>query len=472
MSLTRTLLCGSIAVFGFMSNKMAAQNTNRKPIPTKITVTLPKSLALDTLRLFEWEGIQIKEAISIRAKSTKNNITTFDFGNKSYAEGVYFIGKDLQDLKPIVIGKDKEINLSVQANEKPFQTAKVINSPNNTYFVNALDSISLYNNLFAQYLQTFATNQNTDKEKASIAVNQLQALDTRKKEYLNQLKKQAPNVEKIAALYTYLSYPNNKRSENEKEAQYFAETYYQFTNLADSFYFRTPHFFESMKVYGATIFSLNLPRAEVIATFDKLLAKIPKQSPQYKVALLSLAFSAIGKDNSIFFLYGSKYKEEFTGFSPELDPYLAQELAKARGPLEAGMEAPDFTELTPEGKPLKLSDLRGKVVLIDFWASWCGPCRRENPHVVKLYEKYKDKGFEILGVSLDRDRDRWLQAIKDDKLTWPQVSDLQHWQSKAAKLYNVTGIPYTVLLDANGNIIATKLRGEALDAALQNIFGF
>jgi len=135
----------------------------------------------------------------------------------------------------------------------------------------------------------------------------------------------------------------------------------------------------------------------------------------------------------------------------------------------SGMEAPEINLPSPEGKEIALSSLRGKVVLIDFWASWCGPCRKEMPNVVKAYNKYKDKGFEIYGVSLDQDKDRWVEAIKKDGITWPQVSDLKYWQSEVVPLYSIQGIPYTVLLDKEGKIIAKGLRGAELDKKLEEI---
>lgn len=138
-----------------------------------------------------------------------------------------------------------------------------------------------------------------------------------------------------------------------------------------------------------------------------------------------------------------------------------------------GMMAMDFTQDDTSGVPVSLSSLRGKYVLVDFWASWCGPCRRENPNIVTAFQKYKDKGFHVLGVSLDRpgQKDRWMKAIYDDKLTWTHVSDLKFWDNAAAKQYGVQAIPYSLLLDPQGKIIAKNLRGEELQKKLAEIFG-
>lgn len=137
-----------------------------------------------------------------------------------------------------------------------------------------------------------------------------------------------------------------------------------------------------------------------------------------------------------------------------------------------GSTAPEIKLNDPYGKEFSLSQLRGKVVMIDFWASWCAPCRKENPRVVGIYNKYKDKGFEILGVSLDNNREKWINAINQDKLTWYHVSDLLQWGTPLLKTYNFEAIPHTVLIDKEGKIIATKLRGDALEAKLKEIFGF
>jgi thiol-disulfide isomerase/thioredoxin len=138
-----------------------------------------------------------------------------------------------------------------------------------------------------------------------------------------------------------------------------------------------------------------------------------------------------------------------------------------------GALAPDFEQRDTIGKPVKLSSFRGKYVLLDFWASWCKPCRQENPHLVSVYNKYKNSNFTILGVSLDQPTGRfaWLNAIKYDKLTWTQVSDLKYWSNNVAVLYLIQAIPSNFLIDPAGKIIAKDLTGEDLDNKLAELFG-
>jgi len=142
-----------------------------------------------------------------------------------------------------------------------------------------------------------------------------------------------------------------------------------------------------------------------------------------------------------------------------------------RNTVEIGSKAPEFSAPNPEGEVIALKDVMGKITLIDFWAAWCKPCRIENPNLVRTYNKYHDQGFNIIGVSLDREgqKDKWIQAIKDDKLTWPQVSNLQFWQEPIALLYGVRAIPAAFIIDENGVIVATNLRGDALEAKVKEL---
>jgi peroxiredoxin len=134
-----------------------------------------------------------------------------------------------------------------------------------------------------------------------------------------------------------------------------------------------------------------------------------------------------------------------------------------------GKEAPDFELPDVNGKVMSLKSLRGKFVLVDFWASWCKPCRNENPNVVSAYQQFKDKNFTILGVSLDKEKEGWVKAIADDQLTWSHVSDLKFWDSKVVPLYGIEGIPFNVLIDPEGKVIAKDLRGSELHAKLNEV---
>jgi peroxiredoxin len=153
-------------------------------------------------------------------------------------------------------------------------------------------------------------------------------------------------------------------------------------------------------------------------------------------------------------------------FSPDLHEsiYVKQinDYIKTLNKVAVGQPFSEIALPDTAGNIQRLSDLKGKLILVDFWASWCGPCRRENPKVVALYNEYKDRNFEIFGVSLDEDRNKWEQAIAEDQLTWYHVSDLKGWNSEAGKIYGVRAIPHTVLIDENGKIIAKNLRGDEL----------
>ena len=163
----------------------------------------------------------------------------------------------------------------------------------------------------------------------------------------------------------------------------------------------------------------------------------------------------------------------FSGFSADVKMsyygnYVDGIITRKEG-LNIGKQAPLFSQADPDGKSVSLQSFRGKYVLIDFWASWCGPCRQENPNVVRTYQKFKDKNFEILGISLDQDKTKWLKAIQDDQLTWAQVSDLKYWRNAVALQYGVQSIPANFLLDKEGKIIAKGLRGLALEQTLEQL---
>ena len=198
---------------------------------------------------------------------------------------------------------------------------------------------------------------------------------------------------------------------------------------------------------------------------DKVKAMLPDMGTSL-ASLFALNFVNVETDFETYDALAQRFEKENPN-SPHAKSLIGR-VARIKGVM-VGSSAPEITLSDTTGNAVALSSLRGKYVLIDFWASWCGPCRAENPNVVRMYNKFKDKGFTIYSVSLDKTKAEWQRAIRNDNLPWTHVSDLKFWQSIAAQQYGVQAIPATFLLDKEGKIIAKNLRGEALEQKLEEV---
>lgn len=399
--------------------------------------------------LYRYIGTNFFKYDSTKIQSKGSQLTyAFDIQNR--ANEVFRIGTQLENSLEFFYDKSPtKLSLDFSQKQPKANTTSITNSHFQEYRL----SEARYDQTMKQLSQEMAQlnrQRVTQTQKDSIQQNiisRFHQLNKTRTAEMKQLHSKSSNtlLKNICALFiidtlTQTNFFNSKQFENQEL-------------LHGNFIYR------KIDLYYKLFVSLN--RSNVASELNSLFKYAKMNSIQREVIYETAIIISYSIDKNIAGQYAGAYFKEFPTSN------LSNRFINLFPPM-VGTVVPDIEMKSPDGKTYKLSDLRGQVVLLDFWASWCGPCRRENPVVVAAYHKYKDKGFTIYSVSLDGDVNRWKNAITQDHLVWPyHVSDLKKWGNTAAKKYKVSGIPASFLIDKNGVLIAKNLRGAALEQALE-----
>jgi peroxiredoxin len=424
-----------------------------------------------SLSIYTLEGNSLKTLTTLPLGSDGS----LDTDVKLASDGFYWIGSTQRDIRTLVLVQGESLTLNGQCGA--MAQAQVSNSPSNEAFISLNQSFTRlqqsYDNLLRQVMMRPQSLNAQTRQQLNQLYSQMQQM-------VDSVKQTQPLFAKALAVGVAAPPPPESGNSDPKAGfDHYAGQYLPLADLSDPSYDHLPMLADQAGQFVLSLTQFFPDDPESVEQYlDKLLARFPENSLAWRNVLARTINMLEQSRFRGYETYARRYMAQYptdpgVNRMQQVIPAIAQ-YYKQKDELDKqfaiGKEPPEIALPNPEGKILKLSDLRGQVVLIDFWASWCGPCRRENPNVKRVYDQYRDKGFEILGVSLDRDRGKWLKAIEDDGLEWLHVSDLKFWQSAAAQAYQVSAIPKTFLIGRDGKILGKDLRGPSLEQKLAEVF--
>ncbi|MEM7574459.1 MAG: TlpA disulfide reductase family protein [Bacteroidota bacterium] len=416
------------------------------------------------LKLYQFNGVGFTEAATIVAEEEGSYVYAAEQADPSF----YYVGTAPNNVLPVILGgADTEVQLS--GNCRQLRRAQLIDDGINEAYAELKASFEGFNRRTRTEMTNFnqAVQAGNDEQRQAI-LERMRSLDNEKRELVSTTKASDPLLGRIAAVNTFLSYQVQNDGQYTNEIEFFVNTFFQFADFADPGYNDLPWTYESAKNYTTALMQVQ-QQDDLYSSILMMADRWPAASRARFFAMGGAYAALLQSKNPITMRWADLIIERYGETQASAVAAIRQQLQSVATFMPGG-QAPEIEGNAPDGSMIKLSDLRGQYVLIDFWASWCGPCRRENPNVVRVYNEYHELGFEILGVSLDQRADKWTAAIEADGLSWLHVSDLKGWQSQLSRPYGVSSIPETVLLDPEGRIVARGLRGAQLEAKLAELF--
>jgi len=391
---------------------------------------------------------------------------TYTLANDVAITGITYVGPASGSPIPIVL--DGKESFNINGNCRKMSAAIMTGSPVNDAYAELKRDFQRLNqmgqNLTRSLSVTKAETPAFDAAKLSLKKN-----DDEKVSKLEGLRAAGNDFfASVMAVNIYTSFVNSEKPYT-NELMYFVNERFQYTDFSKPVYAGNPWVFECYRDFTKTLVQAKVPAQMLEESLNTQLDLVYNNRPVHKLALGGVIATLKGANNPMTATFAKQYLKRYAAEEPESVATLKKDIARLAA-FEDGAVAPAFTQMSIDSSEMiGPENYKGKILLIDFWASWCGPCRKENPNVVRMYNKHKDQGFDILGVSLDKQHSRWVGAVEKDNLQWKHVSDLRGWQNAVAQQYGVRSIPATVLLDREGRIVARNLRGPALEAKVAEL---